>query len=213
MTAAITLAATAVVGAGISAYSAVSNANTQGKIAGQGLSQSATIFGEQQNYESMLQNLIANPSSVTSLPGYAFNQQQGEQAVARQMAGSGFLGSGNEAIALTQYGQNYATNAYTTQANLLASLSGLGSSVNPTQSLNSASGSSQAGNNSLQGLAGTLSFLGASNSGNGIFSQNGGSGLNSSNLFGGGSTANLFNEGQLDSMSTGFASPFGPYGG
>lgn len=161
MTGMVTMAAAAVVAAGTAAYGAYS----QSQLAGQAESQSGTVFGEQQYYAQQLQQLIANPSSVTSLPGYAFNQQQGSQAVARQMAGSGFLNSGNEATALTQYGQNYATSAYTTQANLLASLAGLSSSTNPTAGLNSASNSTANATNSLGGLGGMLAFMSGQNSG------------------------------------------------
>src|SRR6267142_2216038 len=108
-------------------------ASQQGGISSQLLGQSGTVFGEQQYYAQQLQQLIADPSSVTKLPGYQFNKDQGTQAVARQMAGSGFLGSGNEAIALTKYGQDYATSAYKTQAELLGQFAGLSSPTNPTQ--------------------------------------------------------------------------------
>jgi hypothetical protein len=92
-----------------------------------------TIFAEQQNYEQQLEKLIADPSSVTKLPGYEFQLGQGTTAVARQMAGSGYLGSGNEAAALTQYGQGLAQNFYTTQANLLAQLAGITAPSSPAQ--------------------------------------------------------------------------------
>lgn len=155
MSGGITMAAVAVAGLGMSAY----GASQQGGISSQAKGQSATVFGEQQYYAQQLQQLIADPSSVTKLPGYQFNLDQGTQAVERKMAGSGFLGSGNEAIALTQYGQNYATSAYQTQANLLASLAGLSSPVNPTGGLNAASGASQQQNNSMQQLLSTMGFM------------------------------------------------------
>src|SRR5258706_9721528 len=135
MSGAITAAVAAVASVGIAAY----GASQQHGISGQLQGQSGTMFGEQQYYAQLLQQLIADPSSVTKLPGYQFNKDQGTQAVARQMAGSGFLGSGNEAIALTKYGQDYANNAYATQAALLGQFAGLTSPVNPTQGLAGAS--------------------------------------------------------------------------
>lgn len=163
MSGAVTAGVVGVVGLGMSAY----QMSQQHGISHQAQSQSATVFGEQQQYAQMLQKLISDPSSVTSLPGYKFNQQQGEQAVARQMAGSGFLGSGNEAIALTKYGQDYATNVYQTQAQLLGQFAGLTSPVNPTQSLNVASGAQSASNQSLQQLLAGMTFAGRS----GMFNQ------------------------------------------
>jgi hypothetical protein len=102
----------------------------QTNVANQSLYQSNTVFGEQQGFEKQLQQLISDPSSVTKLPGYQFNLQQGEQAVARQFGPT--AGSGAEGIALTQYGANYANNAYATQVGVLSNLAGITSPVNPT---------------------------------------------------------------------------------
>lgn len=175
MTGAITLAAAAVASVGVGAY----EASTQKGIANQEESQAGTVFGEQQYYQSQLQQLIANPGSVTSLPGYQFNLSQGEQAVARQFGAS--AGGGTEGTALTGYAENYANNAYSTQVGVLSSLAGLSSSTNPTSSLAAASSATNAGNNSLQGLLGSLAF-GAK-----------------SGIFGGGSTPGSSNNSSLDS--------------
>src|SRR5271170_6184883 len=86
---------------------------TQKGLASQLEGEGATVFGEQQYYAEQLNKLIANPSSVTSLPGYQFNLQTGEQSVARQFGPQ--AGSGAEGVALTQYGENYANSAYQTQ--------------------------------------------------------------------------------------------------
>lgn len=124
-----TLAAAAVVSAGTGIYSA-----TQAhSISSQARGEQGTIFGEQQYYEQQLQQLIADPSSVTKLPGYQFQLDQGVQAIERSGAAKGFLGSGNEATALTQFGQGLASNFYTTQANLLASLAGITAPSSPSQ--------------------------------------------------------------------------------
>lgn len=54
------------------------------------------------------------PTSVTEQndPGYQFRLQQGESALENSAAAKGGLLSGNEGAALTQYGQNYASNEY-----------------------------------------------------------------------------------------------------
>lgn len=53
-------------------------------------------------------NLLQNPGSITSDPGYAFGLQQGQQAVDRSAASKGGLYSGATLKALERYGTNYA---------------------------------------------------------------------------------------------------------
>jgi hypothetical protein len=115
------------------------------------------VFGEQQYYAQQLQQLMANPQSVSSLPGYQFNFNQGAQAVQRQEGAAGFNGSGNEGIALTQYGQNYATSAYTTQEQMLSQLAGLTAPSSPSQLTGAAIGANA---NSFNQLGTALSALG-----------------------------------------------------
>lgn len=57
-------------------------------------------------------------------PGYDFAMKQGIQALDRSAASKGMYGSGNNAIALTQFGQGLASQEYN---NWLARLAGLGS--------------------------------------------------------------------------------------
>ena len=139
MSGAVTAAVVMGVGAAASVYSAVES----GKTSGQARFQSSTVFGEQQQYAQQLAKLMADPSSVKDLPGFQFQMQQGSEAVARQMAASGFLGSGNEATALTQYGQGLAQSFYGQQANLLASLAGLQAPSSPSQLTGAATGAGQ----------------------------------------------------------------------
>jgi hypothetical protein len=56
-------------------------------------------------------------------PGYQFAMDQGIQALDRSAAGRGLYGSGNNAMALTQFGQSLANQEY---GNWLNALSGLG---------------------------------------------------------------------------------------
>lgn len=69
-------------------------------------------------YANQLSYLMANPTSVSSLPGY----QAGLDAVMRSQAAGGYLGSGNMMAALQQYGGNF----YQQQLQNLMGLSGAG---------------------------------------------------------------------------------------
>lgn len=89
-----------------------------------------------QQYAQQLMALIADPSSITKDPGYKFQFDQGAEAVRRAMASKGFIQSGNEGIALTEYGQNFAQKAYNDKITQLAGLAGAGISPNPGPGLN-----------------------------------------------------------------------------
>jgi hypothetical protein len=102
---------------------------SSGQVSQQQLQEQATVFGEQQGFEQQLYNLIKNPSSVTSLPGYSFFKQQGQDSLVRSGAAGGYLGSGNLGAGLVKYGQDYASNFYNQQVGVLAQLAGL--AVNP----------------------------------------------------------------------------------
>lgn len=82
-------------------------------------------FGPQRaQYASQLAKLNADPNSVTSLPGYQFGMDQGTQALLRTQAATGYTGSGNEAIALQKFGQEYAGNYLRSEQDRLAQLAG-----------------------------------------------------------------------------------------
>lgn len=70
-------------------------------------------------------------------PGYDFRMAEGEKAIQRSAAARGNIFSGATGVALTQYGQNFASNEYdrayaraanakTTNFNTLASVAGVG---------------------------------------------------------------------------------------
>lgn len=77
-------------------------------------------------YAQQLSSLAANPGSVTSMPGYTFARDQGEQALTRKMAQGGYTGSGNEMIALKQFNEKLAGDWYNNEMTRLASLAGAG---------------------------------------------------------------------------------------
>lgn len=86
------------------------------------LKKAADPFGKyREQYAAELQALEANPSSITTRPGY----QAGLQAVQRAGAAQGYTGSGNMAAGLAGYGQNF----FEQQRQLLASLGGAGAPV------------------------------------------------------------------------------------
>lgn len=60
-------------------------------------------------YGNQLSTLMADPSSITSMPGY----KAGLQAVERRGAAQGWNGSGNMMAALSDYGGNFYNNAVT----------------------------------------------------------------------------------------------------
>jgi len=102
----------------------------------------------------------AAQGAFQSSPGYNFQMQQGTQALDRSAAGKGLFGSGNNAAALTQYGQGLANQDY---GNWLSRLQGLG-----TQGLAAAGGQtarqgSLAGIDTGQGNALANIYTGAAN--------------------------------------------------
>ena len=144
---------------------------TQAGIASQAEGQSGTQFGEQQQYAGMLNNLISDPSSITSTPGYQFNFNQGADAVSREMGAAGLGGSGNEGIALTQYGQQYATSALTQQEQLLGQLSGLTTTSSNSSLLGTASSANNNSFNQTGQLLASLGYMSGGYGGSGGFNS------------------------------------------
>lgn len=68
-------------------------------------------------YEDQLAALMANPNSVSSMPGYQFGMDEGRKAIQRQGAASG--SGGREAVALARYTPAYAQTAYQQQVSNL----------------------------------------------------------------------------------------------
>jgi|GEM_PF-6919223 len=131
-----------------------------------------------------LQNLMKNPATAMSSPGYQQQLQQGTKAQEAAAASSGKLQSGAESAALTGLGQTTFSSYYNTMLGQLAGLSGA------TQSPASAAQASQTGavsganqqagniNSLLQGVSGlqtATNFLGENKSQLGSFNYNTGS--------------------------------------
>lgn len=101
-------------------------------------------------YAAQLNNLVNNPNSISSMPGYQFQYDQGLQALQRTGAAQGYTGSGNMALALQRYGQDYASQQYPNYVNML---SGLTQGGNPA----ALQGTQMANNLASQSLA-TLGY-------------------------------------------------------
>jgi hypothetical protein len=105
------------------------------------------------NYAQQINNLVADPSSVTQTPGYQAALNQGLSAANSSMAASGLNGSGNQLAALTNYGMSFEQNAYNTQLSQLSGLYGQALGANQQQ-FNQASGLNTQSYNQLAQLAG-----------------------------------------------------------
>lgn len=93
--------------------------------AAQTAANAADPFASQRGqYQTMLSDLISNPSSITSTPGYQFGLQQSQNAVEGSAAANGMVNSGNVLSALSTNAQGYAATQLNNQELLLSQLSG-----------------------------------------------------------------------------------------
>jgi len=130
------------------------------------------IPGQDSSGSTTTQQPVDYNSILSNLPGYQFQQQQGNQAVQRNLAAAGLLQSGAAGKALQQYGQGVASNYATQYVNGLQSLAGLGqTSVQSTGNIgaNTANqiGANQiySGNAQASGYAGTANAINSGLSG------------------------------------------------
>ena len=107
--------------AGAAATSAFSGGSSGASSAANAADPFASQRGQ---YQGMLSNLINNPSSITSQPGYQFGLDQSNKAVEGSAAANGMVNSGNVLQALSTNSQNYAATQLNNQELLLAQLSG-----------------------------------------------------------------------------------------
>jgi hypothetical protein len=95
-----------------------------GQQAGQYAKQADPFAQYRSGYAAQLSNLLSNPQTVTTTPGYQFNLAQGLQGLQAQQAAQGRLVSGGALIQGQQYGQQLASQGYQQQLQNLAQLSG-----------------------------------------------------------------------------------------
>jgi hypothetical protein len=79
-------------------------------------------------YASQLQNLMQDPSTITSTPGYQFGLANYMQQLQAKQAAQGSLVGGGALVQAGQMGQQYATSQLGQQQQLLAQLAGAGQS-------------------------------------------------------------------------------------
>lgn len=84
----------------------------------------SSAVSQNNEYANKLKALMANPDSIAKTGAYQFQYNQGQQALERSAAARGMSGSGNVLAELMKYGQGQASQAYDTEANRLAALSG-----------------------------------------------------------------------------------------
>ena len=98
---------------------------SNGGAQGQAAANAADPFASQRSqYQPMLADLIKNPSSVTSTPGYQFNLEQGLGSVQAGNAARGIGTSGANDAAKMQFASGLASQTYQQDFNNLALLSG-----------------------------------------------------------------------------------------
>jgi hypothetical protein len=72
--------------------------------------------------QQRLSSLLDDPNSVQQSAAYKFRVGQGQEALQRQLAAKGLLGSGNRLMELTKYGQDMGSQEYGAQFDRLNSL-------------------------------------------------------------------------------------------
>lgn len=88
-------------------------------------SKGADPFGPYRpQFAQQLMALMANPSSVTQLPGYTAAMGSAEQALTRNLASQGLTGSGAAAEALTKFGGTFQNDYFQQMLQTLGGLSG-----------------------------------------------------------------------------------------
>ena len=78
------------------------------------------------NALTQIQSLLADPSSLTKDPGYAFGLSQGQKTLANGAAARGMTYSGAQGKALQRYGQDYAGTKLDQSVNRLSNLANIG---------------------------------------------------------------------------------------
>lgn len=110
------------------------------------------------------QNLLQNPSSITSDPGYQFGFNQGQAAYDNSGAARGMRLSGAQAKALTKFGQDYGQTKFNESLNRYGNLAGLGQTGSGTIANAGMNYANTAGNNITgAGNAAASGYIGGAN--------------------------------------------------
>lgn len=128
----------------------------------------ADPFGPyRQQYATALSNLYKDPTSFTSNPAYQVALQQSNEAIKRNAAAGGYLGSGNLLTELSNNASNQAYKFYDQEATRLGTLAGASNYGSYGSLAGLMSNASTAGNQgTTQGLYQILTALGMNPSAN-----------------------------------------------
>lgn len=98
-----------------------------------------------------IQKLLADPSSVSSMPDYQFGLDQGTKSLNNGAAARGMTYSGQQGKALQRYGNDYAGTKLNDSYNRLASIAGIGQQATGSTANAGSQYATNAGN-TLQGM-------------------------------------------------------------
>lgn len=108
-------------GAGGTGAGGASLSDLSGRMSGY-LDQAAPTMNQTNRFEpalaqsqQRLSSLLDDPNSIQQSAAYKFRVGQGQEALQRQMAAKGMLGSGNRLMELTKYGQDMGSQEYGNQ--------------------------------------------------------------------------------------------------
>jgi hypothetical protein len=111
-----------------------------------------------------LTNLLSNPNSITTDPGYQFGLNQGQTSIDRSAASRGGLYSGATLKALDRYGQDYGGTKLNDAFNRYAGVAQLGAT--------GTAGTAQAGTNYANQVGNNTTGLGNAQAGNALYGGN-----------------------------------------
>lgn len=144
----------AVASVGIGAKSS----HDQKKLGKKALTGAARVQEKQDYYNDLLLKLLDNPASIKEDPGYEFSFNEGLRSVEKSNAARGFTGSGNAAVALLRYGEEFSSRFLKQREDLLAGLSGAGAPSAPAQFLQVGVGANSSANDILSSTLASLGY-------------------------------------------------------
>jgi hypothetical protein len=104
----------------------IGQGNSEKKMAKKAFKREDPFGPYRKKYAEELGTFMDDPTKFLDNPLYKAAFRQGEQATLRSGAGSGYLGSGNLAVGMHQFGQGFAWSALQEQEKFLAMLGGAG---------------------------------------------------------------------------------------
>ena len=166
------MAVTATVAAVGSVAVGAKAADDQKRLGRRALRGADAVTAKQDYYNDLLKELLTDPSSIKKDPGYEFSFGEGLKAVERSNAAKGFTGSGNAAIELLRYGEEFSSRFLKQREDLLAGLSGAGAASSPAQFIGAGVGANSSATDILSQTLGSLGYT----FGRGGFGRGGGGG-------------------------------------